>query len=367
MSNNSISAKTEALLSSMFSTNKKNERFYSQPYSYHPGIEGNRFSPNYYPDPTSIKYGIDMGDKSLFWDNPDVVTMGCSFTQMGDLPYSFNWPKIIEHTQGLKVNNCGLCGSGVNLEIAFAMDVMKKFGFPSTIYALFPNMERAFMPHEIDEKNENISLSAIEWHSSIGVYAQNSAPYYPREKSNKAKEFVITENGNKHYVSSVPIVFQSLLLIEIFEGMCDAAGIDFKFSSWFPRSITTFKDLEFSSYIKPYDFGSMNISSSDFSKKWEDDVINDSQLFSLNNFESHELGIDGPIRPWQMFGVHDGVLQCDHEPQTEMQDLFWVRAADGMHVGFHDQIHFAEHFIQKRISNSEIKEIPEIRIRLGKQ
>jgi hypothetical protein len=61
-----------------------------------------------------------------------------------------------------------------------------------------------------------------------------------------------------------------------------------------------------------------------------------------------------------MFGVED-CSECEHEPQTELQKQFWLIASDGKHVGFHDQIHFAEHFLQKQISNEDLKKIPELR------
>lgn len=60
----------------------------------------------------------------------------------------------------------------------------------------------------------------------------------------------------------------------------------------------------------------------------------------------------GP-RPWEIFGV-DGKLRCDHEPQTSVQNDYWVIAADGRHAGVHDHIHFAEHFMQQEITNEMI-------------
>ncbi len=83
-----IDSNSERALSSRYPGNMETNVFFQHAYNYHPGtyadtgIIGN--------DERSSEYGLDMGDKSRFWINPDVIAIGCSFTQMGDLPYSFN-------------------------------------------------------------------------------------------------------------------------------------------------------------------------------------------------------------------------------------------------------------------------------------
>ena len=355
-----INFKAETLLSSMGAFSDREKNFYGPSYGYHPGLEGERDA-HYAPDPESAKQMIDMGDKSRFWDDPDIVAIGCSFTQMGALPYAFNWPKIIEHTQNLKVNNCGQPASGVNFQLGFACDVMRKHGFPKSIFALFPNMERAFMPAKVDVDEEKVHLRNIDWDYDLKAFVARNEPF--KQGMNQGyDEFYISSAKKRYQVPKELVVFQSLLHIEIFETMCDAAGIAFKFSTWHPREIMAFKNMLFKSYAPPFEFDSMNSSVSKLASEWKKDVELDSRLFSVNNQESYEAGISYPVRPWELFGVNESPRQCDHEPQSDLQSHFWVRASDGRHVGLHDQIHFAEHFIQKRISNQDIARLPENRI-----
>lgn len=360
---NSIDATVEKFLSSRYKGNVDSEIFYGFAHRYHPGTYTEvGFSPE--NDQNSTICGIDMGDKSLFKQNPDIIAIGCSFTQMGDLPYSFNWPKIIESTQGLVVNNCGQFATGLNFQIPYALDVMKKYGFPKKIYALVPNLERAALPKGIDEERDHVQLSNIDWDSRIEGYVTRSEQLSSKLLfPDSYDEFYISVNKRRRkQVPAEAVIFNSFILLDLMETMCGAAGIDFKFSTWSPRGIETFKRLDYSSYIHPKEFTEMNKSTSPMAEKWEKDVLESKNLFSINNRDSDRAGIRRAVRPWEIFGV-DGLHACNHEPQSELQDRFWVKALDNMHTGLHDQIHFAEHFTQKQISNDELKGLPEVRIK----
>lgn len=359
----SIDARIEKFLSSRYQGNIDSEIFYGFAYRYHPGTYSEvGFSPE--NDPNSTICGIDMGDKSLFKHNPDIVTIGCSFTQMADLPYSFNWPRIIELTQGLVVNNCSQSSTGINFQIPYAVDAMKKYGFPKKIYALFPNLDRATLPKSIDHKNDHVQLSNIDWDSRIEGYVSksellSSKLFFP----DGYDEFYVSINKKrKKQIPAEAVIFNSFILIDVIEAMSSVAGIDFKFSTWSPRCIESFNGLDYSSYIPPKEFNKMNISTSNMADKWEKDILESKNLFSINNRDSDAAEIRRAVRPWEIFGVK-GFDTCDHEPQTDLQDRFWVKALDNQHTGLHDQIHFAEHFIQKRISNDQLKLLPEVRIK----
>ena len=355
-----IDSQSEQALSSKYPGNIKSKTFFQQAYGYHQGtyvetgIQGN--------DVPSLKYGLDMGDKSKFWLNPDIVAIGCSFTQMGALPYAFNWPKIIEYTKNLKVNNCGQSSSGVNFEIAYAMDVMRNYGFPKKIYALFPNLDRAILPQRVNTESNSIELANVDWDSRISGYVTRT--------KHLASKLLFPDNYDEFYVSMhkkrikqqppEAVIFQSFLLIDLLETMCLASGIDFRFCTWSPRGIETFKRLKYESYINPREFTDLNRSNSPLSPEWEKEFTKNQNIFSINNKDSEDAEVKRGVRPWEIFGVSD-CTQCEHEPQTELQNQFWLIAADGAHAGFHDQIHFAEHFLQECITNEELRKIPETR------
>ena len=352
----SIDSHSEKMLSSRYKGNVDSSVFFGQAYEYHPGTYQER-GPNVGRDKDSVEVGIDMGDKSAFVINPHLITLGCSFTQMGALPYSFNWPKIIEYTQSVAVNNCGQSSSGVNFQIAYGMDVMNQYGFPKKIYALFPNLDRAILPKTINKNGNNIELSNIDWDANISGYitrSEHSAAklFFP----NSQDEFYISINKKrKNQVPPESVIFQSFLLIDVLETMCKAAEIEFKFSTWHPRGIETFRHLDYKSYVQPRKFTELNKSTSSLSGEWEDEVRSKPRLFKIWDSE-----LKDSARAWQMFGVH-GKNWCDHEPQTELQKRFWVAALDDHHSGLHDQVHVAEHFLQKEITNKDLKKLPEVR------
>lgn len=51
-------------------------------------------------------------------------------------------------------------------------------------------------------------------------------------------------------------------------------------------------------------------------------------------------------------------LHCDHQPQTKKQHKWWNTSRDGNHGGMHDQIHFAQTFLKKPITNNELATLP---------
>jgi hypothetical protein len=352
-----IESSSEKLLSSKYPGNQLYNVFFGQAYAFHPGTYHSGIGDKG-RDKTSVECGMDMGDKHLFVQNPDILTLGCSFTQMGDLPSWFNWARIIEHTQGLTVNNCSQSSSGVNFEIAFAMDVMKRYGYPKKIYALFPNLDRAILPKQ--QGKNSVELSNVDWNQDISGYTTRNEHVMSRLISkNSQDEFYVSLNKNrKMQVPPEVIIFQSFILIDVLETMCKAAGIEFLFSSWHPREIETFRNLNYESYVHPKEFTNLNKSSSPLLPKWQEDIKKNPEFFVISNADSEAANLNRGVRIWEIFGVH-GRDTCNHEPQTEIQDRFWIRALDGKHSGLHDQIHIAEHFLQKEITNTEISTLPE--------
>lgn len=47
-----------------------------------------------------------------------------------------------------------------------------------------------------------------------------------------------------------------------------------------------------------------------------------------------------------------------HQAQNDMQSHYWKIASDNSHPGLHEQIHFAEAFLCRQITNEEIGTIP---------
>lgn len=339
-----LSTDSEKLLSSKLPSNIRSGVFYSDAHNKHTLENAELYCKN---DPERDSEGnflhISMGDKSRYYDNPDILTMGCSFTEAGALPSMLNWSKFIEQKTQSKVNNCGYPGSGVAFQAGFASDVISRFGAPKTIYMLLPNIDRAWIPQDINEQDSQLSLRHIDWDANIGAYVAHT---YARSGERVFSEFALNgTDGEKYRIPPELVVFYSFLIIDIFEALCKAGGITFKFATWHMREQTTFNNfLKYESYEPVKVMPEVNKSTSSLLRDWRAAEAEQA---------AKGMALRAGPRPWEIFGLRD-VHTCSHEPQTEMQKHYWVYAADGRHAGVHDHIHFAEHFMQQQITNDDL-------------
>lgn len=341
----SLSTESKKLLSSKLPANGRSGIFYGDAHNRHTLENVETFiKSDSERDENGNFIHKAMGEKSRFYDNPEILTMGCSFTEGGALPSMLNWSKIIEQKMKLRVNNCGYPGSGIAFQSGFATDVIRSFGAPKTIYSLIPNMDRAWLPQRLNEFDGLIDIKHIDWDANIGAYMEHS--YQARSGERTSNEFEIHSTDNKKYqVPPELVVFYSFLIIDIFEALCAAGNIDFKFATWHQKEQNILNNyVKYNSYIPVKNMPVINKSTSPKLLYWRQ--LEAEQ--AARGFAMHT----GP-RLWEIFGLTD-CNECNHEPQTEMQEHFWVFGSDGRHSGVHDHIHFAEHFIQQEITNNDL-------------
>lgn len=334
----------EKLLSSKLPSNIRSGVFYSDAHNRHTLESAELYQKhNPFRDQDGNFLHITMGDKSRYYDDPDIVTMGCSYTEAGALPSMMNWSKFIEQKTKLKVNNCGYPGSGLAFQAGFASDVISRFGAPKTIYLLLPNIDRAWLPEKLNEDEEMLSLRHVDWDTSVGAYVAHT---YARSGERLFSEFNLNgTDGEKYPIPPELVVFYSFLIIDIFEALCKAGGITFKFATWHSKEQLVFNNsLKYESYEPVKVIPEVNKSTSPLLRKWREAEAEQA---------AKGFGLTAHSRPWELFGIRD-VYTCDHEPQTAMQEKYWVYAADGRHAGVHDHVHFAEHFMQQPITNDDL-------------
>ena len=339
-----LTTEAEKLLSSKLPSNIRSGVFYSDAHNRHTLESAELYCKhNPFRDHNGNFLHISMGDKSRYYDNPDVITMGCSFTEAGALPSMLNWSKFIEQKSQLKVNNCGYPGSGVAFQAGYASDVISRFGAPKTIYLLLPNIDRAWLPEKIDEQDNQLSLRHVDWDMHIGAYVAHT---YARSGERIFNEFTLNgTDGEKYRIPPELVVFYSFLIIDIFESLCKAGGITFKFATWHTKEQNIFNNfVKYDSYEPIKLMPEVNKSTSPLLRNWRAAEAEQA---------AKGMALRAGPRPWEVFGMRD-IHVCDHEPQTEMQEHYWVYAADGRHAGVHDHIHFAEHFMQQQITNEDL-------------
>jgi hypothetical protein len=99
----SLSVEARRLLSSRLPANWRNGIFYGDAYNRHTLENAKTFiKSDSERDENGNFIHKAMGEKSRFYDDPEILTMGCSFTEGGALPSMLNWSKIIEQKTKLK-------------------------------------------------------------------------------------------------------------------------------------------------------------------------------------------------------------------------------------------------------------------------
>jgi hypothetical protein len=284
-------------------------------------------------------------DKTQFVNNPDYLCIGCSFTSGEGLPDIYSWPSVIREFTGKTVNNCSMRGAGISWLVYASFDVMKKYGSPKNVFALFPDMERALIYEGKNNKNKIGAFFTGEvrhsyWDTMLGdfVSKKKNGSLEPLE----FKDF----QGRKYNLQLESVIFQSFLMLDALDSHFEIQRIPFKFSSWTPHVYESFKRIKdkYPSFLE--------------SRYWEKEI--DTATNHREEWMKAESSNNEMARSlWRRFGHIDGDDNlCQHEPQTESQSRFWSIAADGKHPGLHAQIHFAEYFLGKSIGNDFLKGFP---------
>ena len=284
-------------------------------------------------------------DKTQFVDNPDYLCIGCSFTSGEGLPEIYSWPSVIRNFTGKTVNNCSLRGAGISWLVYASFDVMKKYGSPKNVFALFPDTERALV-YEGKNNKKKIDTSFTGeirhsyWDAMLGAFVNR------RENGSLEPLEIKDFQGNKYNLQLESIIFQSFLMLDVLDSHFEIQKIPFKFSSWTPHVYEAFERMKdkYPSFLESKYWEKRIDTATSYREKWiKEESPNDEMARSL----------------WRRFGHIDGDNNfCEHEPQTESQSRFWEMAADGKHPGLHTQIHFAEYFLGESISNDFLKDIP---------
>jgi hypothetical protein len=263
---------------------------------------------------------VATNSKIKFVNNPDVVAIGCSNTTGEGLPDIYSWPSLVRNCFGLTVNNYGKPGSGVTWQVASAMKWMQKHGSPKTVLALFPEFDRGLMP---EYRGGEVLAKEIFWDMEIGSFIK---------VINGKKKIVaeLTDFQNiKYHIPAELIIFYSFMMLDALVSHLEQMNSEFRFSSWTSHTADSLEKLNYSGFIP----------------KIRNKIVN------KNSLSDRTVNVW-----WQHYGVR-GTTECIHFPQTDAQKMFWDIAADHLHPGLHDQIHFAEHLMQKEITNEHLKTI----------
>jgi len=252
-----------------------------------------------------------MTDKSYdYVNNPDVLTIGCSQTSGVGLPFGWAWPEILKVSLGASINNCSAPGHGVPFLIDAAFEVMVKWGVPKKVYLLTPDFERLEVPN-YEQENDIYQPLSVTWNYLYGAYFTDGEPVRLK-----------TLEGKKATIPRELAIKDSIKSVRLLQRFCRINNIDMKVSSWVTAVVNFLQDLQIDDFIGPKPKNPECSGPEDFISKW----------YGLNYHFS-----------------------CSHKPTNERQELLWDLADDNIHAGLHAQIHLAEFFSQKPVTQEHIK------------
>lgn len=298
-------------------------------------------------------------------EDADYLCVGCSFSVASGLPQHYSWPSILQELTGKLVNNIAQPGVGYSYLALAALDVIKNYGKPKTVYGLVPDPFRLWL------RSPPVEVGSVEWSTRHLFYDNVRRAYVdPARQQKKLSPLYIDANGKKHVIEPSSVALHNMSMLRLMEVIIESLGIDFHFTTWTEHQVFN-ENNNFKSYIKaPNSFKTRYLGEATedarglMHERWRDYgvPIRDTEHQVSSIAAAAEQDTEEYDEVWDIpevrHRVGQTILMCDHSPKTKHQEKFWAIGTDGMHPGLHDQIHFAEHILQQSIPGAFLKQLP---------
>lgn len=165
--------------------------------------------------------------------NPSILFGGCSWTFGEGLPEDYTWTKLltdkIEKEVGIKLDyfNTGYMGSSIDLIIKNTMGFIRKYGKPTYIFLLFPDLARKTI---FDENNSQYikAFPNIHWLSENKKHAQRVYTIEHKRENN---------------------IYDNFNFIYLLEDYVKLSGIKLLWSTWGAGDYDLYKQYDFNNLI----------------------------------------------------------------------------------------------------------------------
>lgn len=265
-----------------------------------------------------------MGRSYEFVKNPDVVTLGCSFTAGSGLPFGWAWPEIVKVSTGLKVNNCSATGHGLAYLYNSSLEMMARWGKPKKIWAFLPDPFRLLTIGKLSCEHE-YGYEGYNWNSVLNSYVYRDQKY-KLESSNAhwacGIDSRLYEKTSKYELPAEVGLTTFFFSLRNLHHFCQITETELLVSSWTGETLTFLSNVDFPNTIYPRPKSQANLGDEDYISQW--------------------------------FGL-EGQYKCTHKPTSEAQADLWSLADDMAHPGLHGQIHIAEQFSQVAVTQEHIE------------
>jgi hypothetical protein len=261
-------------------------------------------SENFIPKGQDISYSYDL------------VFSGCSETTgeyLTDNPQAYSgediWGFLVSKHFKMSTLSFGLGAASVYEINKRLLSRFSKHGNPKTLLCLYPDLTRLNIPNDpsslVDRKSSKSSGTQIYTQRSTQVSSGgNSTPNY--SKKPHLKEDVIPE------IVPLWLNLQSILTLEQY---CFSNNITFLYSTWSPQT---------------------------------EDILSSINTLSLseNEAKSYPGYLNGKLLEWRILEENSGCLLPEHSLKTTTNKKYYRFGSDGLHMGTHRHMHFADLFIE---------------------
>jgi hypothetical protein len=246
--------------------------------------------------------------------NYDLVFSGCSETTgeyLTDAPESYGgediWGFIVSKHLEISALNFGF-GAASAYEINKRLfSRFSRHGNPKTLLCVYPDLTRLNIPNDpnnlVDKRFIGSKFPPIYSQACTQIGSSGATPNY--SKKPHLKEDVIPG------IVPLWLNLQSILTLEQY---CRSNNVKFLYSTWSPQA---------------------------------DDIISSINILSLakHGVKSYAGYLDGKLLDWRILEENGGCVLPEHNLKTITNKKYFSFGSDGLHMGTHKHMHFAELFI----------------------
>lgn len=287
--------------------------------SIDPSTEVGRVTPDFYT------HNSKNFRSPEFFNNPDILAIGCSQTWGVGVPDKNVWPKVLSDKLGMSYVNLAIPGASTMELVRVSMDYIEEYGPPKYLTILVPDVGRlyTFLNSYVNSSEQETPLeqniSLLDKSDGVGsiVFPLNAWI----EKDSQVAALTAKYSKRPHLVNEVlgyeVPASQAILALEMLQRYCKAMSIELIISSWDDNAVDVYRTIELPNF---------------YHIAYERDTIPDQAMYTND---------------------------C-HSDQSSEYGINWYRGTDHSetksgHIGIHRHLDYAEMFEREILEREKSK------------
>lgn len=187
-----------------------------------------------------------------FFEDPDILTIGCSHTWGVGVPDGTLWPAVLAKQLNLSYANLGVPGASIYSAINVAMAYVEKYGKPKHIVGLLPDFRRLSIIQRTDVNTSIKDLRNLEERAGYESNLLEFGSVFFSDPEPGQGSLIAKYSKKPHSFSDVlPIevpLFINIAYLNLFQKYCESNEISLSLSSWDDDTVDVFRHLNISNF-----------------------------------------------------------------------------------------------------------------------